>query len=156
MNTPTRVLFLCAHNRVRSILAEALLNHLARGRMHAVSAGMDPDPTGQADPFTLDALARAGVSTQGLHSKSWRTFAAPGAPSVDWVVTLCDHTAGELEPVWPGHPASAHWHYPDPSAVVGTDDERHDAYRQTLHLLGHRMELLLALPPDKLAHAFQA
>lgn len=153
---PVRVLFLCAHNRVRSILAEAVLNNRSHGRMQAYSAGMEPDVAQNPDPFALEALHRAGVSTDGLRSKSWHEFSAPDAPHMDLVITICDQTTGESEPAWPGHPASAHWHYPDPSRVQGTEEERHDAYRLTLLLLGERMELLLTLPKDKLTHAFEA
>lgn len=163
MNTPTtarpigpvNVLFLCAHNRVRSLLAEALLNHLGHGRFKAYSAGMQPDPAQQAHPMTIEALQHAGVSTDGLHSKCWTQFSAPDAPHMDLVVTVCDHTAGESTPDWPGHPASAHWHYPDPSETQGDADAQHMAFRQALHLLGHRLTLLINLPTDKLATAFQ-
>lgn len=152
---PTRVLFICAHNRVRSILAEALLNHLTHGRIQGLSAGIDPDPNGQPDPFALEALARAGIRTEGLRSKGLEEFSRPEAPGVDLVVTLCDTSRGELEPRWPGHPVHAHWHYADPSACTGSEEERHDAYRSALQLLGRRLEILLALPKDRLAHAFK-
>lgn len=154
-SNPVRILFLCAHNRVRSLLAEALLNHLSHGRIQAYSAGMKPDDEEQPDPFALEALKRAGLSTEGLRSKSWLEFSTPDAPHMDLIVTVCDQTSGEPEPAWPGHPATAQWHYADPSCVQGTQEQRSEAYRQTLLLLGERMELLLALPRDKLAAAFE-
>jgi len=153
---PVHILFLCAHNRVRSILAEALLNNHAYGRIQAFSAGIEPDERQQPDPLALEALKHANVSTDGLRSKSWSEFSSPDAPHMDLVVTVCDHSAGEPEPVWPGHAAMAQWHFPDPSRVQGNEEQRHDAYRQTLLFMGTRIELLLALPKEKLAHAFES
>lgn len=153
---PASILFLCAHNRVRSILAEALLNNHAYGRIQAFSAGVEPDEGQQPDPFALEALKHAGISTDGLRSKSWREFSGPDALHIDLVVTVFDQSAGEPAPVWPGHAATAQWHFPDPSRVQGTDGQRHDAYRQTLVSMGTRIELLLALPKEKLAQAFES
>ena len=153
--SPVNILFLCAHNRVRSLLAEALLNHLGHGRFKAYSAGISPDPDGQPHPMTLEALQHAGVPTDGLHSKGWHIFSAPDAPHMDLVVTVCDETAGETNPDWPGHPTSAHWHYPDLSEVTGDEEAQHRAFQQSLHLLGHRMQMLLSIPPNKLAASFQ-
>ncbi|EXU81901.1 arsenate reductase [Comamonas aquatica DA1877] len=148
---PLNVLFLCTHNSARSILAEALLNHLGQGRFQAFSAGSSPRANQQPNPLGLQVLERAGIATQGLHSKSWEVFAAPGAPHMDLIITVCDSAAGEVCPIWPGHPATAHWGYADPSAGDGSDDTKLEAFRQTLHLMRQRLELLVNLPADKLA-----
>lgn len=151
------VLFLCTHNSARSILAEALLNHLdhqapAR-RFQAWSAGSSPRPGQQPHPLALDVLQHAGVSTEGLHSKTWDEFAVPGAPHMDLIITVCDSAAGEVCPVWPGHPATAHWGYADPSAGDAPDAVKREAFRHTLHEIGRRLELLMNLPPEKLEKA---
>lgn len=148
------VLFLCTHNSARSILAEATLNHMAGGRFRAYSAGSSPRDNQQPNPLGLQVLRETGISTQGLRSKSWDEFAAPGAPEMNLIITVCDDAAGEQCPIWPGHPATAHWGYADPSAVQGTDDDRVQAFRRTLAAIRHRLNLLLALPlerADKLA-----
>ncbi len=158
-DTPVNVLFLCTHNSARSILAEALLNHLGRGRFKAFSAGSSPRDNQQPNPLALQVLQTAGVSTQGLSSKSWDVFALPDAPHMDLVITVCDNAAGETCPYWPGQPATAHWGYPDPSAVEGADERRLEAFRQTLHAIRRRLELLVNLPPagvDKLMLQTQA
>ena len=147
------VLFLCTHNSARSILAEALLNHLGGGRWRGYSAGSSPRPGQQPNPLALRALAGAGIPTEGLHSKSWDAFAAPGAPAMDLIVTVCDNAAGEVCPIWPGHPATAHWGYADPSEAPGDDAERLAAFRQTLLAIRRRVELLVNLPPEKFAPA---
>ena len=147
---PLNVLFLCTHNSARSILAEALLNHLGRGRFRAFSAGSSPRENQRPNPLALEALAHAGVSTEGLRSKSWDEFAAPGAPHMDLVITVCDNAAGEVCPFWPGQPATAHWGYADPSEAQGSDDDRREAFRRTLHLIGRRLELLVSLPASAL------
>ncbi len=147
---PIHVLFLCTHNSARSILAEATLNHLGRGRFKAYSAGSSPRPNQQPNPLALQVLGQAGIATEGLHSKSWDEFGKPDAPHMDLVITVCDNAAGEVCPYWPGQPATAHWGYPDPSEVKGTDEARHEAFRQTLHAIRRRMELLVNLPPEKL------
>ena len=144
------VLFLCTHNSARSILAEALLNHLGGGRWRGYSAGSSPRPGQQPHPLALRALAGAGILTEGLHSKSWDAFAAPGAPAMDLIVTVCDNAAGEVCPIWPGHPATAHWGYADPSAGDAPDAVKREAFRHTLHEIGRRLELLMSLPPEKL------
>ena len=149
---PLNVLFLCTHNSARSILAEALLNHLGQGRFQAFSAGSSPRANQQPNPLGLQVLERAGIATQGLHSKSWEVFAAPGAPHMDLIITVCDSAAGEVCPIWPGHPATAHWGYADPSSGDGSDDAKLEAFRQTLYLIKRRLELLINLPADKLAH----
>lgn len=148
---PVNVLFLCTHNSARSILAEALLNHLGGGRFKAFSAGSSPRANQQPHPLGLQVLREAGISTEGLTSKSWDTFALPDAPEMDLVITVCDNAAGEVCPFWPGRPATAHWGYPDPSAVQGTPAQQLEAFRQTLHAIRHRLELLLNLPAESLA-----
>jgi len=144
------VLFLCTHNSARSILAEATLNHLGQGRFRAFSAGSSPRENQQPNPLALQVLREAGVSTQGLRSKSWEEFAAPGAPRMDLVITVCDNAAGEACPLWPGRPASAHWGFADPSEVQGSEQQRLAAFRRTLLLVRQRIELLVGLPPQKL------
>ena len=144
------VLFLCTHNSARSILAEAILNHLGQGKFKAFSAGSSPRLNQQPHPLALEVLQKAGISTEGLHSKSWDEFAAPGAPHMDLIITVCDSAAGEVCPIWPGHPASAHWGYADPSAGDAPDAAKREAFRQTLHAIKRRLELLLNLPVEKL------
>jgi arsenate reductase (thioredoxin) len=158
-NRPLNVLFLCTHNSARSILAEATLNHIGQGRFNAYSAGSSPRENQQPNPLGLQVLREAGISTEGLRSKSWDDFASQDAPEMDLVITVCDEAAGEQCPYWPGHPATAHWGYPDPSALKGTDAERLEAFRRTLHAIRRRLDLLLALPPaqiDKLVLQEQA
>ena len=140
------VLFLCTHNSARSILAEALLNHLGKGRFKAFSAGSSPRDNQQPNPLGLQTLQKAGISTDGLYSKSWDEFALPDAPHMDLVITVCDNAAGEVCPYWPGQPATAHWGYADPSAGDGTEAEKLEAFRQTLHTIRRRLELLVSLP----------
>ena len=148
---PLNVLFLCTHNSARSILAEALLNSLGNGRFKAYSAGSSPRENQQPHPFGLQVLQRAGISIEGLRSKSWNEFAAPGAPRMDLIITVCDNAAGEVCPIWPGHPATAHWGYPDPSAGDAPDEAKLEAFRQTLYAMKRRLELLCHLPEEKLA-----
>jgi protein-tyrosine-phosphatase len=140
------VLFLCTHNSARSILAEALLNHLGQGRFKGFSAGSSPRDNQQPNPLGLQTLQKAGISTDGLYSKSWDEFALPDAPHMDLVITVCDNAAGEVCPFWPGQPATAHWSYSDPSAGDGTDEQKLEAFRQTLHAIRHRLELFVNLP----------
>ncbi len=147
---PIHVLFLCTHNSARSILAEALLNHMGRGRFKAYSAGSSPREHQQPHPLGLEVLRDAGISTDGLHSKNWDVFATPDAPHMDLVITVCDNAAGEVCPYWPGQPATAHWAYADPSATEGDDEARRKAFRQTLHQIHQRLELLVNLPADRL------
>ena len=144
------VLFLCTHNSARSILAEAILNHIGRGRFKAYSAGSSPRDNQQPNPLGLQVLQASGISIDGLRSKSWDEFALPDAPQMALVITVCDNAAGEVCPYWPGQPATAHWGYPDPSAGDGTDAQKLEAFRQTLHALKRRLELLVSLPADKL------
>lgn len=147
------VLFLCTHNSARSILAEAILNHIGHGRFTAYSAGSSPRDNQQPNPLGLEVLEHAGISTAGLRSKSWDEFTLPDAPHMDLIVTVCDNAAGEVCPYWPGHPATAHWSYPDPSAGDAPDDVKLEAFRQTMIALKRRMDLLVSLPPEKLERA---
>lgn len=149
--TPLNVLFLCTHNSARSILAEATLNHIGRGRFKAWSAGSSPRENQQPNPLGLQVLQAAGITVDGLRSKSWDEFAGSDAPRMDLIITVCDNAAGEVCPVWPGHPATAHWGYADPSEVQGTEEQRLEAFRQTLHAIRRRLDLLVNLPPEKLA-----
>lgn len=144
------VLFLCTHNSARSILAEAILNHIGGGRFKAYSAGSSPRDNQQPNPLGLQVLQHAGIATDGLYSKSWDEFALADAPHMDLVITVCDNAAGEVCPYWPGQPATAHWGYPDPSEGDGTDAEKLEAFRHTLYAFKRRLELLISLPPEKL------
>lgn len=150
---PLNVLFLCTHNSARSILAEALLNAMGRDRFVAYSAGSSPRENQKPHPLGLQVLQSAGVSTEGLRSKSWDEFAAPDAPKMDLIITVCDNAAGEVCPFWPGHPATAHWGYPDPSEGDAPDAQKLEAFRQTMHLIQRRLALLVNLPSDKLEKA---
>ncbi len=145
------VLFLCTHNSARSILAEALLNHMGKGRFKAYSAGSSPRENQQPNPLALETLAKAGISTEGLYSKSWDAFGGPDAPQMDLVITVCDNAAGEVCPFWPGQPATAHWGYADPSEGDADDDQKREAFRQTLHLIRKRLDILVNLPDSSLS-----
>jgi arsenate reductase len=142
------VLFLCTGNSARSILAEAYLNASGRGRFKAYSAGSHP--AGRVNPLALEFLARNRIDTAGLRSKSWDEFAKPGAPRLDFVFTVCDNAAGEVCPVWPGQPMTAHWGVADPAAVEGTEDERRKAFVRAFTELTTRINLFTSLPIDKL------
>ena len=143
---PINVLFLCTHNSARSILAEALLNHIGQGRFKAWSAGSSPRENQQPNPIGIEVLKAASIATEGLHSKNWDEFGKPDAPIMNLVITVCDNAAGEACPYWPGQPATAHWGYPDPSAGDGDDAHKREAFRQTLHALRRRLDLLVNLP----------
>lgn len=145
------VLFLCTHNSARSILAEALLNHIGKGKFKAFSAGSSPAENQTPNPMALATLEKASISTEGLSSKSWDVFAAPDAPNMDLVITVCDNAAGEVCPYWPGQPATAHWGYADPSETVGTDEQKLEAFKQTLHQIKRRLELFTSLPLTSLS-----
>ncbi len=138
------VLFLCTGNSARSIMAEAILNQKGKGRFAAYSAGSHP--SGQPRPEALKQIESAGLSTSGLRSKSWDEFAAPGAPKLDFVFTVCDNAANEQCPYWPGQPMTAHWGIPDPAAVKGTPDEIARAFRDAFVVLDRRIGLFLSLP----------
>ena len=142
------VLFLCTGNSARSILAEAYLNSAGRGRFKAYSAGSHP--TGKVNPLALELLAKSRIDARGYRSKSWDEFAKRGAPKLDFVFTVCDSAAGEVCPIWPGQPITAHWGVQDPAAVMGTDEERRKAFLTAFTELSTRINLLLALPIEKL------
>ncbi len=142
------VLFLCTGNSARSILGEAYLNSKGRSRFVAYSAGSQP--AGRVNPFAIELLRKQQISTEGLRSKNWDEFAQPGAPKMDWVLTVCDNAAGEACPIWPGQPLSAHWGVDDPAAVPGTDEERRQAFLKAFTALATRINLLLDLPFEKL------
>jgi arsenate reductase len=138
------VLFLCTGNSARSILAEAILNDRGKGRFKAFSAGSHPK--GAVHPLALAVLERNGLPIAGLRSKAWDEFAQPGAPPLDFIFTVCDNAAGEVCPLWPGQPMTAHWGQPDPAAVAGTDAEKAKAFHEAFRTLGRRIDLFLSLP----------
>src|SRR6266849_1334530 len=144
MKTHFNVLFLCTGNSARSIMAEALLNHKGRGKFKAYSAGSHPK--GEIHPNALRQLTRVGLPTDGLRSKAWDEFAAPGAPQMDFVFTVCDNAAKEVCPVWPGQPMTAHWGVPDPAAMDGADELIARAFHASFLMLDRRISLFLALP----------
>ena len=141
------VLILCTGNSARSILGEALFNNLGKGKFKAYSAGSKP--AGKVNPGALEWLHQQGFSTEGLRSKSWDEFAAPGAPEFDFIFTVCDNAAGETCPIWPGKPATAHWGIPDPAHVEG-EEARRAAFKKASEQLARRIQLFLSLPIDKL------
>jgi arsenate reductase len=143
-NRPYNVLFLCTGNSARSILSEALLNKRGQGKFRAFSAGSYP--TGRVNPHAIELLERLGYPTDGLRSKNWDEFAVPGAPPLDFVFTVCDNAAGEVCPVWPGQPITAHWGIPDPAAVEGTDEQKRKAFNEAFLVLERRISLFLSLP----------
>lgn len=142
------VLFLCTGNSARSIMAEVMLNHLGKGRFRAFSAGSHP--AGAVNPLAIETMRSAGLPTDGLRSKSWEEFALPGAPPMDFILTVCDNAAGEVCPIWPGKPTMAHWGVPDPAAVAGSDGDRRVAFAEVARVLRRRIELLVSLPLEKL------
>ena len=142
------VLFLCTGNSARSILAEQLVNHWGRGRFRGFSAGSHPK--GQVHPIALDLLKHMRLPTEGLRSKSWDEFAAPGAPPLDFVFTVCDNAAGEICPIWPGQPITAHWGVEDPAAVEGPDTEKWLAFRHAFKELEARIKVFTSLPLQSL------
>lgn len=143
-----QVLFLCTGNSARSIMAEAILNAEGRGRFRAHSAGSHP--TGTVNPLALDQIRRAGFPADGYRSKSWDEFAQSGAPALDFVFTVCDNAAGEVCPVWPGQPMTAHWGVEDPAAVEGSEEQRRKAFLTVFNQLAHRIRIFASLPLDKL------
>jgi arsenate reductase len=138
------VLFLCTGNSARSLMAEAILNYRGKGRFIAYSAGSHP--SGQPRTEALKQIASAGMPASGLRSKSWDEFAAPDAPKMDFVFTVCDHAANEKCPYWPGQPMTAHWGIPDPAAVKGSPEEIARAFRDAFVVLDRRIGLFLSLP----------
>lgn len=147
-NRVFNVLFLCTHNSARSVLAECAMNRLGKGKYKAYSAGSMP--SGRVHPMALDLLKSLNFDTSGLASKSWDEFAVPGAPQMDFIFTVCDNAAHETCPIWPGHPASAHWGLPDPSAVEGSEAERRLAFAETYRMLAQRIDAFVNLPFDSL------
>ena len=141
---PFNVLFLCTGNSARSILAEQLMNHWGRGKFRGFSAGSHPK--GQVHPIALALLEHMKIPTEGLRSKGWDEFAVPGAPVLDFVFTVCDNAAGEMCPVWPGQPITAHWGVADPAAVEGSDPEKWLAFRTAYHELESRIKSFTSLP----------
>ncbi|HQT72218.1 MAG TPA: arsenate reductase ArsC [Thiobacillus sp.] len=138
------VLFLCTGNSARSILAETVLTNLGKGRFRAFSAGSHP--AGQVNPFALELLEKNHFDTSELRSKSWDEFAQPVAPHLDFVITVCDNAAGEVCPLWPGQPMTAHWGVPDPAAVDGTDEQKRRAFVDAMNQLQRRICMLVSLP----------
>ena len=138
------VLFLCTGNSARSILAEGLLTNLGKGRFRAFSAGSHP--AGQVNPFALELLEKNHFDTSAMRSKSWDEFAQPDAPHLDFVITVCDNAAGEVCPVWPGQPMTAHWGIPDPAAVAGTDEAKRRAFVDAMNQLQRRICMFVSLP----------
>lgn len=148
MSDPYNVLFICTGNSARSILAEAITNSLGAKRYRAYSAGSHP--RGAVHPKALRQLESMGIATEGLRSKSWDELAGRGAPRLDFVFTVCDQAAGEVCPIWPGQPVTAHWGMPDPAAVTGTNEQIERAFFDTALVLRRRIELLVALPLERL------
>jgi arsenate reductase len=142
------ILFICTGNSARSIMAEAIMNHLGPHRFVAYSAGSQPD--GRVKEEALRCLTRHQLNTQGLRSKSWSEFATPDALVMDFVITVCDNAAGEVCPVWPGQPMSAHWGVEDPSNATGSEADKDKAFRDAFIKLHRRISILLSLPIDKL------
>ena len=145
---PFKVLFLCTGNSTRSIMAEAILNKLGAGKFRAYSAGSQPK--GRVNPHTIQLLQGLGYGTSGFRSKSWSEFAKPGAPALDFVFTVCDNAAGEICPVWPGQPMTAHWGVEDPAEVEGTDIEKEAAFAAALRYLKNRIAAFTSLPLESI------
>jgi len=145
---PFNVLFLCTGNSARSIMSEAYLNAAGKDRFVAYSAGSHPG--GKVNPFALELLRKNRIDTASLRSKSWDEYAKPGAPELDFVFTVCDNAAGEVCPIWPGQPISAHWGVNDPAAVPGRDEEKRRAFFRAYTELSARINLFMSLPLDKL------
>jgi protein-tyrosine-phosphatase len=141
---PYNALFLCTHNSARSIIAECVMNRLGRGKFKAYSAGSLP--SGKVHPLALVLLERLNYDTKALRSKSWEEFAAPDAPQLDFVFTVCDNAANEVCPVWPGQPITAHWGIPDPSLATGTEAQRAVAFADAHRMLSHRIGIFVNLP----------
>ena len=144
------VLFICTGNSARSILAEAIMNQLGGGHFKAYSAGSDPK--GQVHPFALETLRDRNFDVTTLRSKSWDEFATAEAPTMDFIFTVCDNAAGEVCPLWPGQPVTAHWGFPDPAAAEGSADIQKAAFAKTFKELVQRLRIFLNLPFDKIDH----
>lgn len=143
-DTRKNVLFLCTHNSARSVMAEALLNRFGGDRFQAFSAGSQP--SGKINPFVASLLAKSGFDMQGFRSKPWDEFALPGAPQMNFVFTVCDQAAGEVCPVWPGQPMTAHWGFPDPSSAEGSDAEKAAFTADVYRMIERRIRIFAALP----------
>jgi arsenate reductase (thioredoxin) len=144
------VLFICTGNSARSILAEAIMNHLGGGHFKAYSAGSHPK--GEVHPIAIETLREKKFDVSGLRSKSWDEFAAPGAPQMDFIFTVCDNAGGEVCPLWPGRPVTAHWGFSDPAAVEGSTEAKRDAFARTFREVSQRLRIFLSLPFNKLDH----
>jgi len=142
------VLFLCTGNSARSIMAEVMLNSMGQGRFKAYSAGSHPN--GTVNPFALELLQKNRLPTAGLRSKSWEEFSQPGAPIMDFVITVCDQAAGEVCPIWPGQPMNAHWGIEDPAAAAGPDENKRKAFFTAYNRLQNRLSIFVSLPIAKL------
>ncbi len=148
------ILFLCTGNSARSIMAEALVTTLSKGRFQGFSAGSKPG--GTVNPFAIELVKQTGYPIENLRSKSWDEFALPDAPHMDFIITVCDNAAGEVCPIWPGHPSTAHWGFEDPAAVEGSDEEKRAAFERIFRQIGTRMRNFLSLPLHTLdKHAIQ-
>lgn len=148
------VLFLCTGNSARSIMAEALVTTMSKGRLKGYSAGSKP--AGKVNPFAIEQVRKTGYPVEDLRSKSWDEFATPGAPHMDFIITVCDNAAGEQCPYWPGHPTSAHWGFEDPAAAEGTDEQKRAAFEKVFRQIVARMNSFVSLPVHMLdKHAIQ-
>ena len=148
MQKTYNILILCTGNSARSIMAEALINTMGAGRFKAYSAGSRP--TGKVNLFAIELVQALGYPVEGLRSKSWDEFAQPGAPQMDFVVTVCDNAAGEMCPLWPGHPVTAHWGFPDPTAVEGSDEVKRAAFALAMRQIRKRVQLFISQPLETL------
>ncbi len=146
-NSPINVLVLCTGNSARSVLAECLINDLGGGKWKAFSAGSHP--TGRVNPFSIEILKEKGHSVEGLRSKSWDEFALPDAPKMDLVITVCDNAAGEVCPIWPGHPSKVHVGFPDPADAEGTHDERLAVFREVYSMIEAKIRKLIEVGPQR-------
>jgi arsenate reductase len=148
MQKPYNILILCTGNSARSIMGEALFNTMGAGRFKAYSAGSHP--SGKVNPFAIELVQALGYPVEGLRSKSWDEFAQTGAPQMDFVVTVCDYAAGEMCPLWPGHPVTAHWGFPDPTAVEGSDEVKRAAFALAMRQIRKRVQLFISQPLETL------
>ncbi len=142
------VLFLCTGNSARSIMSECAINREGKGRFRGYSAGSHP--TGSVNPYALDLMKRQNFNVEGLRSKNWDEFAQPDSPSLDFIFTVCDNAAGEVCPIWPGQPITAHWGVPDPAAVTGSDETIKAAFFEAFRQLNNRISIFVNLPLDRL------
>ena len=149
-NRTFNVLFLCTGNSARSIMAEIMLNSMGEGRFKAYSAGSHPK--GAVNPLAVELLRKNRLPTEHLRSKGWEEFSQPGAPAMDFVITVCDHAAGEGCPIWPGRPMNAHWGIEDPAAAEGSEDEKRKAFFTAYNRLRTRLSIFTSLPMSKLDH----